>query len=116
MMARWPRCTPSKLPRVSTTRGSGAVRRGRWRITRIDQPISQRRGREKASRARSAVELGETLSCPAGFVRVRVVLDELAEREPGVGRVAHVDEEVPLLPERGGRLAPARVLPDEVVE
>src|SRR5262249_25020239 len=90
---------------------SGAATRGRWRITRIDPAISQRRGREKL-----AVELRQTLAREAGLVRVRVVLDELPEREPGVGRVTHVDEEVALLPERRRRLVAARILGDDVVE
>src|SRR6185369_10446351 len=75
------------------------------------RPISQRRRREKL-----AVELGQALARAAGFVGVRVVLDELPEREAGVGRVAHVDEEVALLPQRRRRLATARVLGDDVVE
>src|SRR4029077_3702817 len=62
------------------------------------------------------LELAQLLARLRRFLGVRVVADELREREARVGGVAHVDEYVPLGEESGRGLVALRVLGDDVVE
>src|SRR5579885_1067007 len=89
-----PRCTPSKLPRVRTARSIRPGSRERWRMTRMGRSSYTKAGRPP--QPPSVLELGELLS--------------------GVGRSADWDEEVPLRPERRGRLVSLGIAHDHGVE
>ena len=85
------------------------------RMTRIARHSYTRRPEsfEGSGRRGLILELAELLARARRLLRRRVVADQLREREPGVGRVTHLDEEVALRPERGRRLVALRVLRDD---
>src|SRR5579875_1471609 len=109
-----PRCTPSKLPRVRTARSIRPGSRERWRMTRMGRSSYTKAGRPP--QPPSVLELGELLSRLGRLFGGRVLAHQLGEREPRVGRIADLDEEVPLRPERRGRLVSLGIAHDHVVE
>src|SRR5438093_1487912 len=62
------------------------------------------------------LQLGQLLPRVRRLLGARVLADQLGEGQAGVGGIAHLDEQVPLRPQRGRRLLALRVLGHHVVE
>src|SRR5438093_7259819 len=62
------------------------------------------------------LQLGQLLAGARRLLGARVLADQLGEGQAGVGGIAHLDEQVPLRPQRRRRLVAFRVLRHHVVE
>src|SRR5438132_1464331 len=101
---------PGRRPSARRDRDPAVQRR------RAEAEPAPPRPRTAARLTRLVLQLAQLLPRPRRLLRARVLADQLGEGQAGVGGIAHLDEQVPLRPQRRRRLVAFRVLRHHVVE